>query len=202
LTALITQDNIFHMKDIKPDRKKVTLTDGKILLRPYRMSDINSIYQAIRESIKEVGAWLPFAHEGYAIKETRDWLKKRNREWKKGNTYDFGIFDAKDGAFIGGCGLSEIVKIHRRANLGYWVRTSRIGQGVAPAATRLLAKWGFDVLKLNRIEIVVAVGNERSLRAAAKAGAKLEGILRNRLAMRDKAYDAVMHSLVPEDFKT
>ena len=98
------------MTDIKPDRKNITLTDGKILLRPYRMSDADDIYQAIRESIKEVGAWLPFAHEGYAIKETKDWLKKQSKEWKKGNTYDFGIFDAKDGAFIGGCGINGYLK--------------------------------------------------------------------------------------------
>lgn len=193
---------MLHMTDIKPDRKKVTLTNGKILLRPYQMSDTESVYQAIRESIKEVGAWLPFAHEGYAIKETKDWLKKRNAEWKKGFSYDFGIFDAKDGAFIGGCGLNGPIRFAHYANLGYWVRTSRIGQGIAPAATRLLAKWGFDVLKLNRIEVVVAVGNEKSLRAAAKAGAKREGVLRNRLILREKTQDAVMHSLVPDDFKT
>jgi len=193
---------MWHMNDIKPDRNKVELTDGKILLRPYRMNDVNSLFQAVRESIKEMGPWLPFAHENYAIKESKDWIKKAPANWKKGTIYDFAIFDAKDGTLIGGCGLSEIVKMHRHANLGYWVRTSRMGQGMAPAATRLLAKWGFDVLKLNRIEIVVAVGNERSLRAAAKAGAKREGVLRNRLAISGKAYDAVMHSLVPEDFTT
>jgi RimJ/RimL family protein N-acetyltransferase len=189
------------MNDIKPDRKKVTLTDGKILLRPYRMSDANNLYQAIRESLKEVGAWLPFAHQGYSLKESNDWLKKRNSEWKKGDTYDFGIFDAKDGTLIGGCGINGISKLSRHANLGYWVRTSRIGQGVAPAATRLLAKWSFDVLKLNRIEVLVAVGNEKSLRAAAKAGAIREGVLRNRLILREKPQDAVMHSLIPDDFK-
>ncbi len=188
------------MTDIKPDRKKVVLTDGKILLRPHKMSDVDDIYQAIRESIKEVGAWLPFAHENYAIKETKDWLKKQGEEWKKGNTYDFGIFDTKDGAFIGGCGINGISKTMHHANLGYWVRTSRIGQGIAPAATRLLAKWGFDVLKLKRIEVLVAVGNEKSLRAAQKAGAKREGVLRNRLILHDKAQDAVMHSLIPDDF--
>lgn len=187
------------MNEIIPDRKNTTLTDGKILLRPYKMSDANDIYQAIRESIKEVGAWLPFAHEGYAIKETKDWLKKQDKEWKTGNTYDFGIFDTEDGRFIGGCGINAISKMGRHANLGYWVRTSRIGQGIAPAATRLLAKWGFDVLELNRIEVVVAVGNEKSLRAAAKAGAKREGVLRNRLIMNNKAHDAVMHSLIPDD---
>jgi ribosomal-protein-serine acetyltransferase len=193
---------MYRMDEPKPDRKNLTLTNGKILLRPYRKSDANDIFQAIRESIKEVGAWLPFAHEGYSLKETRDWLKKQDKEWKKGDTYDFGIFDAKDGKLIGGCGINNISMFGRLANLGYWVRTSRIGQGVAPAATRLLAKWSFDVLKLNRIEVVVAVGNEKSLRAAVKAGAKREGVLRNRLIMNEKTYDAVMHSLIPDDFKT
>ncbi len=190
------------MNEVKPDRKKVSLADGKILLRPYKMSDTESLYRAIRESIKEVGVWLPFAHENYAIKETRDWLKKRNSEWRNGEAYDFSIFDAKDGSLIGGCGLNQISPLSKSANLGYWVRTSRIGQGIAPAATRLLANWGFDVLKLNRIEVVVAVGNEKSLRAAEKAGAKREGVLRNRLILREKTFDAVMHSLIPEDFKT
>lgn len=190
------------MNDIKLDRKKIELTDGKITLRPYRKSDVNSMYQAIRESIKEVGAWLPFAHDDYSIKESRAWAKKRPKEWKKGTIYDFAILDAKDGTIIGGCGLNNIDKIHRYANLGYWVRTSRMGQGVAPAATLLLAKWGFEALKLVRIEILVATGNERSLRVAAKAGAKREGVLRNRLSIRDKAYDAVMHSLIPGDINT
>jgi ribosomal-protein-serine acetyltransferase len=192
---------MYHMADIKPDRKNLALTDGKILLRPYRRSDLKELHTAVSESIKEISPWLPFAHEGYAIKETREWLKKTGHDWKKGFSYNFVICDAANGAVIGGCGLNGPIHFMHHANLGYWVRTSRIGQGVAPAATRLLARWGFDVLKLHRIEVVVAVGNEKSLHAAAKAGAKLEGVLRNRLFMHEKAHDAVMHSLIPDDFK-
>jgi RimJ/RimL family protein N-acetyltransferase len=190
------------MANIKLDRKKIELTDGKVTLRPYRMNDVNSLYQAIRESIKEVGLWLPFAHEDYSINESKDWIKKRLGEWKKGLIYDFAIFDAKEGALIGGCGLNDIDKMNRRANLGYWVRTSHTRRGVATAATLLLAKWGFEVLNLKRIEILVAVGNERSLRVAAKAGALREGVLRNRINVREVMHDAVMHSLVPGDIKT
>jgi len=93
--------------------------------------------------------------------------------------------------------LNEIRKESRRANLGYWVRTDRTGLGVAVAAAKLLAKWGFEVLGLKRIEITVAVENVRSLRVAEKAGAKREGILRNRLMLHDIPHDAVMHSLIP-----
>ena len=187
------------MSHDNPNRKNLELTDGRVLLRPYRSDDIKSLYQAVRESIKELSVWLPFAHKGYSIKESRDWVKKRPKEWKKGTNYDFAIFDARDGLYLGGCGLNGINKMDKHANLGYWVRTDRTGQGVAPAATLLLARWGFEVLKLNRIEILVAIENQRSLRVAEKAGAKREGVLRNRITIRDKVHDAVMHSLIPGD---
>src|SRR4030042_853957 len=156
------QDNIVDiMNDTKLDRKKLELTDGRIVLRPNRKEYIEATYKAIRESLAELSPWLPFAHKDYAIKETREWLKKRPGEWKKGTSYDFAIFDAKDEIYLGGCGINDIDKVYRKANLGYWVRTSRTGRGVATAATLLLAKWAFEELKLNRIEIVVATDNQR-----------------------------------------
>jgi ribosomal-protein-serine acetyltransferase len=185
------------MSDNNLNRKNLELRDGKIILRPYRSDDVKRLYEAVRESIKELSPWLPFAHEGYSIKESRDWIKKRPRDWKKGTVYDFAIFNASDGVFLGGCGLNAVDRINRCANLGYWVRTSQRGKGVATAATILLAKWGFEALKLVRIEVLVATGNERSLRVAEKAGARREGILRNRLNIHDTFHDAVMHSLIP-----
>jgi len=187
------------MNDINLDRKKVELTDGKVTLRPYRMSDSPESFKAIKESAAEIEVWLPFVHKDYSLKENRDWVKKRPSDWKKGTAYEFAIFDAKDGTMVGGCGLNGIDRMNRRANLGYWVRTNCTRRGVATAATVLLAKWGFETLKLTRIEILVAAGNERSLRVAEKAGARREGVLRNRIVIRDKAHDAVMHSLVPGD---
>jgi ribosomal-protein-serine acetyltransferase len=185
------------MNDNIPDRKKVELTDGKIILRPYHSGDTKATYKAIWESLAEISTWLPFAHKDYSIKETRDWVKQRPKDWKKGHSYEFVILDAKDRMIIGGCGLNRVDKENRRANLGYWVRTNRTGEGVATAATLLLAKWGFEALKLVRIEILVATGNERSLRVAEKAGARREGTLRNRINIHDRMHDAVMYSLVP-----
>jgi ribosomal-protein-serine acetyltransferase len=180
-------------------RKDIVLTDSSVLLRPYRLSDADEVYKAVQESLAELSPWLPFAHKDYSIKESRAWIKKRPEEWKKGTAYEFAIIDARDGSYLGGCGLNGVDKENRRANLGYWVRTSRMGQGVAPSATLLLAKWGFKEISLKRIEILVATGNTRSLRVAEKAGAQREGILRNRLLINDKAHDAVMHSLIPQD---
>ena len=187
------------MNDINLNPKKIKLTDGKLILRPYSRGDIPALYEAVRESIPEMSPWLTFAHKDYSIKETRDWIKRNPKEWKKGTSYNFAIIDAGDGKVLGGCGINEVDRLHRRANLGYWVRTSRIGEGGATNAVRLLAKWGFETLKLKRIEILVVTSNQRSLRVAERVGAKKEGILRNRITMHDRAYDAVMHSLIPGD---
>jgi RimJ/RimL family protein N-acetyltransferase len=76
------------------------------------------------------------------------------------------------------------------------VRSSRTGLDIAPAATRLVAQFGFDELKLERIEIMMAVENYPSRRVAEKVGATLEGTLRRRLRLHEVQHDAYLFSLV------
>ena len=180
-------------------KNDVVLTDGNISLRTYRKSDAEELYKSILESLAELSPWLEFAHNDYSIKETRQWLKTLPGHWKKGTAYGFCITDTKDGSMLGGCGLNLIDTDMKRANLGYWVKTSHTSRGVATAATLLLAKWGLEELKLNRIEILVATSNKPSLRVAEKVGAHREGVLRSRYTVRDIIYDAVMFSFVRGD---
>jgi RimJ/RimL family protein N-acetyltransferase len=56
-------------------------------------------------------------------------------------------------------------------------------------------------VKLIRVEIVVAAGNERSKRTAEKIGAHYEGVLLNRMVVGKEIYDAHMFSLLPTDFE-
>jgi RimJ/RimL family protein N-acetyltransferase len=180
---------------------KTELTDGKILLRPYRAEDVNTLYLAVRESINEISPWLPWCHAGYTIDESRAYVMSRDEAWAKEEEYAFGIFDALSGAYFGGIGLNHFVRDYLYANLGYWVRTSCTGRGVASAATRLLARFGLEEVGLQRIEIVAAAGNVASQRAAEKAGARREGVLRKRLMLYGKPHDAVLYSLIAEDIQ-
>jgi RimJ/RimL family protein N-acetyltransferase len=109
------------------------------------------------------------------------------------------ITDSQTGAFLGTVGLNYFNRDHQFANLGYWVRSSRTGRGVATTATLLTARFGLRVLGLQCIEILAAVGNKASQRVAERAGAKKEGVLRNRLSIRGLAHDAVMYSLIASD---
>ena len=174
-------------------------SDGRLLIRPYRRSDVAALYEAVRESVAEVGPWLSWCHAGYSRAESEAWIAACSVAWAKGESYDFGIFDARSSAYQGGCGLNQRNALHHFANLGYWVRTSCAGRGVATDAVRLVAHFGFEELGLTRIEIVVDVDNAPSLRVAEKVGATREGVLRNRLVNTDQVGDAVMFSLIPSD---
>src|SRR5438874_11836926 len=156
----------------------VELSDGTILIRPYRQEDSDALYEAVRESIAEVSPWLPWCHENYSIDESREFVSTRKKSAADGEWYSFGVFEKDSGKFLGGVGLNFINRVHLMANLGYWVRTSSVGRGVATSATRLAARFGLEELGLHRIEIVVAVDNLASRRVAEKAGAVREGLLR------------------------
>ena len=177
-----------------------SLIEGNLLLRLPLVEDIPLVVEAVRESISELQPWMDWAHPGYSAADARSWIESLPAGWKEGSQYGFSILDDREGTLLGGCGLNNINRLYRFANLGYWVRSSRTRQGVASRAARMVARFGFEHLGLVRAEIVVAVGNQASLRAAEKAGAHREGVLRNRIIRQGLPVDAVMHSLVPQDF--
>ena len=172
---------------------------GSVGIRRFQPDDAPLLFAAIRESIVELCQWMYWCHPDYSLKDTEDFISLSNAGWEKRQQYDFAIVDPKDATLLGAVGLNQINRIHNFANLGYWVRSNRTRQGIAPAATRLVAQFGLQELRFTRLEIVAAVGNTLSQRVAEKAGAKREGVLRNGLRQNGNPYDAIMYSLIPDD---
>jgi ribosomal-protein-serine acetyltransferase len=165
-----------------------------ITIRPYAVSDAPAFLEAARESSAEVFPWLVWCHADYTLAEAETWIASQVEAFEKRTEFQFVIEEV--GRLVGSCGLNHLSELHRLANLGYWLRTSAAGRGIMPQAVRLVADWAFANTNLERLEIVVAVGNTRSQRVAEKAGAVREGILRSRLFFHDRPHDAVMYSLV------
>lgn len=179
---------------------KVQLVDNYLLLRPYEINDVEKQLMVARESFQELSPYMPWCDADYSIEDSKNWIEMCAKTWNKGIAYEFVITDSRDGSILGGCGLNHINSTDKVANLGYWVRSSRVKHGIATTSTLLLSQFGFGELKLNRIEILVAIENKASQRVATKAGAMQEGILRNRLLLHGKIHDAVIFSLIPADF--
>ena len=176
------------------------VTDGTIVLRPFRLDDAAQVYKAVRESLTDLKPWMSWAYDAYSQQDAENFIQIARARWEERSLFAFAIVDALRGDILGGCSLSHIHPIYHYCNLGYWVRTLRQGAGIAGQAAKLAARYGFELGGIIRAEIVVAVGNKKSIRVAEKVGAHYEGILLNRMVVGRAIYDAHMFSLIPQDF--
>lgn len=176
----------------------IQLIGEDILLRPFRPQDAPQLYEAVRESLEQLKPWMSWASEGYTEMTAREYISISRARWDEHTFYAFAITRAD--RFLGACTLSSIHPIYHFCNLGYWVRTSCQGQGIAGHAAKLTARFAFEHLGLIRVEIVIGAENQASLRVAEKMDAHYEGILLNRMVIGKSICDAHMYSLLPEDF--
>ena len=175
------------------------LTTSRLLMRPPRLEDATSYYEAAQESLGEVGRWLSWCTANFSPADAEAWVAKCVDAWRADNFYSFYLFERSDGRFVGSCGINEIDWFRKLGNVGYWIRSSRQGLGYATDAATTVARFGFERLGMMRLEIVAAAGNMPSRRVAAKVGAQCEGLARNRLRVHDVQHDAYMFSLIPGD---
>lgn len=175
------------------------LVEEPLRLRPWQAQDAEDLFDAVHSSVVSVGRWLPWCHAGYDLDEARRWISHCQDGWSRGEHFAFPIFDLRTGELLGGAGLNQRNRQHRSANLGYWVRQSRHGEGIAARAAALVARFGFEQLGLIRIEIIVMPDNHASRRTAEKSGAHFEAIARQRLWANGLAHDAAVYGLTPAD---
>ena len=167
----------------------------QLTLRFPEPSDVRPILEAVRESLPELCRWMTWCHPKYSEADALRWISLQAQAREAGSAFEFLIVGDK-GRLLGVCGINRLDTGIRLGNLGYWVRTSEAGRGIAGRAVKLLIDWVFQNTDLERLEIVAAVGNEASQRVAERAGALREGTLRSRLCIHGTFHDAVMHSII------
>ena len=168
-------------------------------LRRYLVCDVDAHFAAARKSIDAAHPWLPWCRPDYSVFESAQWVLSRDAAWQSGSECSFVIQHLATGTFLGSIGLGLAGQPLGSANLGYWVRSGWQRRGVAAAAIGQAARFAFAALGLQRIEIIAAVDNLPSQRAATRAGAQVEGVLRRRMLLHGRMHDAVVLSLVPSD---
>jgi RimJ/RimL family protein N-acetyltransferase len=125
------------------------------------------------------------------------WIAGYVQGWRDGSRAGFAIIDCDDDAFLGMCGLIRIDWEASEAEMGYVVAPAARGRGAASRSIDLVSRWAFDDLGLARIEAVIDVTNEASLRVAERAGYKREGVRRSAHFKDGVRADLAIYSLLP-----
>lgn len=164
-----------------------------VSLEPLHVGHAPLLVEAARESVADVGPWLPWCTPSFDRAAAEAWVREQVGAWERGTAYEFA-FVGEGGRYLGGGGVNHVRADHRFANVGYWVRSSEAGRGVATEALGRMVAWARANTDLNRLEVVVAVGNRASGRVAEKAGARREGVAAARLFLHGRFHDAVVYA--------
>jgi len=176
------------------------LRGERVVVRPYRESDAQALYEAVAESRDHLRPWMPFADEHQTHDESRNWILLQMAHWILHDDLMISIWEQETDTFLGGTGLHPNDWDIGSFEIGYWIRASAEGRGFITESVRLLTDYAFDNLKANRVEIHCDELNARSAAIPKRLGYVLEGRLRNHLASSDgRLRTTLIFSLIPED---
>lgn len=159
------------LRDIAVER-----STPRMLMRIPRPGDGAIINPAVVDSVAELAPWMPWATPTPTIQDTELWCRQSAAKFLTRELIHYTLL-TQDGAIcIGGCGFNRIDWTVPMAEMGYWLRTSFCGKGLMTEAVNALTGFGFDELKMQRLEIRCDERNLRSAAVAERAGYKLEGL--------------------------
>lgn len=155
------------------NKKFPSLKGENFMLRQINGSDIDNIYLGLSnpEIIKYYGV-------SYQSKsETEEQMKWFNELEQTETGIWWAVVNEKNDVFYGAIGLNNLNKIHRKAEIGFWLIPNFWGKGIMSGALKLIINYAFSGLNLHRIEAMVEKENLNSKKLLQKLNFSFEGTL-------------------------
>ena len=130
---------------------------------------------------------------------------EKTEQWYDSHRGDDTRFDAvieADGLPVGTIGLLYIDRKNSKAE--YYIAMGEPdykGKGVAKEASRLILRYGFEVLRLNRIYLYTETENIRAQKLFETLGFVKEGLLRKDIISNNKFVDRFAYGMLREDWE-
>ena len=133
--------------------------------------------------------------------------EQREREfieklYKSPDDLSLGIVVREGDVLVGVTGLHGLKGPNRSATFGIALGEREYqGRGFGAEATRLMIRYGFEELNLNRIGLTVFAGNERAIHTYRRAGFVREGRLRQTLYRNGRYHDELCYSILRSEWE-
>ena len=182
-------------EDINIFKNIPTVTTERLVLRKIRMQDINDVYDYGSDpEVSKFLLWYPHPDHAY----TRTYLRQLMHRYKRGEFYDWGV--VINNKMIGTCGFTSFDLANNSAEIGYVLNRRFWNKGIGYEAASMVVRFGFEVLKLNRIEVRYIAENRASEALAIKLGFKTEGILRSAIQCKGRYCDLGVASITRKEY--
>jgi RimJ/RimL family protein N-acetyltransferase len=148
------------------DEPAESLSFDQVVLRRWRMSDLDALERTIRESAEHLVPWMPWAADR-GRPQTAEFLARSQEEWVTGEAFAYAI--TSEDAVIGSCGIMRRIG-EGGLDIGYWIHPEWTGRGLVTMAASALVRQGFQLAGVDRIEIHHDVANPASGAVARRLG--------------------------------
>ncbi len=167
-------------------------------LRPAKAGEVDIWFEAIVRNMDRLRQWLPWANLEFQRDDIGRYLAEREKDNAERIALTAGIWCGEE--LCGAIGLHRIDQQNRSTSIGYWLESSREGQGLMTGAVRTMVTEGFQNFGLHRIEIRCATGNQKSCAIPRRLGFVEEGILREAERLGDRWVDLRVFSMLEGDW--
>jgi ribosomal-protein-serine acetyltransferase len=171
----------------------------RLSLRPPERTDLDSLHEAILETLPELVRWLAWAQPQHQRADSRQYIRHARTTRARGLALEYLVEDAVSGRLLGITSLHRIDPYRRSAGLGYWIRRSAWGSGIATEAAEAVLTRAFHMGDLHRVEAHVALANRASQRVIEKLGFVREGVARELEFVDGRYLDHIQYGLLRTD---
>ena len=171
--------------------KRTELKTERLLLRPFRLSDIDDVLEYASDPEWATFRLRPYDRGAAERMVARALLTSWDKE------AEFAV--VLDGRVIGRFSLTVDHK-HKTAELGYEIARDVWGRGIAAEAATAVCDWGFREYGLARIDAWADSRNKRSVRVMEKLGMTYEGRHRSSDIGRGERLDEVVYAVLRDEW--
>lgn len=187
---------ILKIEDVFGDLPE--LETPRLLLRRFRPEDAADMFEyASDPEVARDVTWE--AHT--SIEASRGFIDYTIKKYVNKQVSEWGLVLKESNKFIGTCGFVYWKPEHAKAEIGYALSRKYWGRGLMPEAVAAVLKFGFEKMKLHRLEARCNDTNPGSERVMIKSGMKYEGLLRGALCEKGIFKNLKMYSILEEEYR-
>lgn len=172
--------------------------EESVYLRTLEPGDLERVYQWHND--QELYRNLIGVHHFVSRATVEKWLAKKS---EYSNTeVNLAICLKEENQHIGNIYLQNIDWVSRTGALGIFIGEIDLRKkGYGQAAMRLMIKYAFLTIGLNRIHTTLFENNKQSLNLFQKSGFSIEGTLRNHIYQEGRYWNVLFMGLCREEWK-
>jgi len=186
------------MENLEESGEFPQLETNRLILREMTFDDVEFYFHHFNNEKIVKGSCFPGPK---SLEAAREELQRYCiSPFKENSGIRWGIVRKGYDELMGTCGYYDWNKTARRAEIGYDLDPAYWGKGIMTEVLCAVLKYGFERMKLNRIQAIIDSGNSRSMKLVCRLGFKKEGVLRQRIFFNGQFRDDVIFSLLKKEW--